>query len=125
MTEPVVYLDRSEILEGQLEAVRGAIGELARFVEANEPQILGYVVYFDEDGNHMNVIHVHRDSRSLQTHIEVAGAKFAPFASLIRLLSIDVYGHPDEAVVENLRRKASMLGGAVVRVHPFVTGFVR
>jgi quinol monooxygenase YgiN len=125
MTDPVVYIDRSEIREGRLEEVQTAVKELAEFVETNEPQILSYAVYLDEDGRHMNVIHVHQDSASLEYHMKVAGPRFAPFAPLIRLLSIDVYGHPPDSVVEALHNKARTLGGASVRLHPLHAGFVR
>jgi len=44
MPDPIVYVDRAEIREGRLEAVKAAVKELAEFVEANEPQILSYTV---------------------------------------------------------------------------------
>lgn len=125
MPDPIVYIDRSEVREGRLEEVKTAVKELAGFVEANEPEILSHAVFVDEDGGHMNVIHVHRDSASLEFHMNVAGPLFAPFASLIQLLSIDVYGQPDDAVVEELHHKARILGGATVQVHPLYAGFLR
>lgn len=125
MTEPIVYVDYSEIREGQLEAVQGSMVALAEFVEAYEPQILSYAVYIDADGGHMTVVHVHPDSESLAFHLKAAGPMFAPMAPLIRLLSIDVYGRPGPEVVEELRGKAELLGGAPVAVHPPHTGFLR
>ena len=41
------------------------------------------------------------------------------------MLSIDVYGGPDRAVVERLREKAEMLGSGIVRVHDLQNGFAR
>ena len=38
MSQPLVYVDTSDVREGALEELRGAIGELAAFVEENEPQ---------------------------------------------------------------------------------------
>jgi hypothetical protein len=102
-----------------------AAKELAEFVEANEPQLLSYAVYLDQDGMHMNVIHVHRDSASLDYHMKVAGPRFAPFAPLIRLLSIDVYGQIEDSIVEELHKKARLLGRATVRLHPVHAGFLR
>lgn len=118
MPDPIVYIDRSEIRDGRLEEVRMAVKELAEFVEANEPQLISYTVHVDEDGGHMNVVHVHRDSASMAFHMNVAGPLFAPFGPLIRLLSIDVYGQPGHEVIEQLQHKARILGGATVGVHP-------
>jgi hypothetical protein len=42
-----------------------------------------------------------------------------------KVLSIDVYGRPDDGLVEGLRQKAEMLGDGRVRVHDLHAGFVR
>jgi quinol monooxygenase YgiN len=125
VSEHIVYVDRSEVREGRLEDLKTATKELAQFVEANEPRLVSYEVYFDEGGTRMTVIHVHRDSESLEFHMNVAGPLFAPFAELVRLSSIDVYGRPGDAVVRQLQRKAEMLGGATVTVHGHHAGFAR
>ncbi len=98
--------------------------DLAEFAEANEPNIIGYTVHVDENRRHMNVVHVHGDSASLAFHMSVAGPLFGPFSPLV-LLSIDVYGQPADDVIEQLRRKAQILGGATVQVHPHHAGFMR
>ena len=125
MSDQIVYVDRSEIREGRLEDLKKAMKELAQFVEANEPRLVGYNVYFDEGGTRMTVIHVHRDSESLEFHMNVAGPLFPRFADLVRLRSIDVYGRPSDAVARQLQRKADMLGGATVTVYGHHAGFAR
>ena len=99
--------------------------DLARFVQANEPQLFAYNVYFNEDGTRMSVLHINPDSASLEFHMRVAGPKFPPIGEFIRLLSIDVYGQPDDGLVEVLRQKAEMLGSGTVRVHDLHAGFAR
>lgn len=121
----IIYVDTSEVQPGKLEELKGAITQLADFVERNEPEILGYEVFFSDDGKRMTVIHMHRDQASLETHMDVAGGEFPKFAPLVRLVSIDLYGDVDAALVDRLRGKARMLGAGVVRVHPHHAGFVR
>lgn len=121
----LVYVDQSEVRAGKLEELRAAAGDLAEFVRANEPQILSYSIYFSRDGSRMTVVHAHRDAASLDFHMEVAGPKFAPFASMLKLLRIDVYGTPSETALRQLHGKAEMLGGAVVEVHDMQAGFAR
>lgn len=72
MSEPIVYVDSSEILDGKLEDLKTAMNALAQFVEANEPE-LAYNVYLNENDTRMTVIHVHRDTASLEFHMRVAG----------------------------------------------------
>src|SRR5215211_124223 len=94
MSQPLVYVDSSEVREGALEQLKDAIGELADFVEENERQLIAYNAFFSEDGRQMTVMHVHTDSASLDHHMEVAGPRFARFADLVRLSSIHIYGEP-------------------------------
>ena len=49
MSQPLVYVDTSDVQEGALEELKDAIGELAGFVEENEPQLISYGAYFSED----------------------------------------------------------------------------
>ena len=125
MSEPIVYIDSSEIREGKLKELKTAMNGLVEFVEANEPRLIAYNVYFKEDGTRMTVFHVHPDSASLEFHMKVAGPLFPKFAEFIRLLTIDVYGKPSDDLVEQMRQKAQMLGNGTVLVHELHAGFAR
>lgn len=125
MSELIVYVDRSRVRDGKLDELKEAMADLAAFVEANEPQILAYNVYFDTDGERMTVVHAHADSASLAFHVEVAGPKFPPIGEFIELESIDVYGRPDPDLVERLRDKASSLGSGRVTIHDLHRGVDR
>jgi hypothetical protein len=124
-SQPIVYVDTSQVREGRLEELKAAMRDLAEFVEANEPQLLAYHVYFSDDGARMTVLHINADSASLELHMEVAGPKFPPIGEFIDMLAIDVYGRPEAALVERLRQKAALLGSGVVRVHELHAGFTR
>lgn len=125
MGAPLIYIDTSRVHEGALPRLQEAIAELAAFVEQNEPRIVAYSVYFSEAGDQMTVTHIHDDAASLDYHMEVAGPQFAPFAELLTLQSIHVYGEPTEWALAQLRRKVEMLGTGEVVVHPAHAGFGR
>jgi quinol monooxygenase YgiN len=125
MPGPIVYVDRSEIAEGRLDELTERIRELAALVDAQEPRIVSYAAYLEEDRKAISVVHVHADAESLATHFRVAGAAFRQFVDLVRLQSIDVYGDVTEDIVQQLREKARLLGGARVTVHPHEAGFLR
>lgn len=124
-SEPIVIIDRSEIREGRLEALQTAMRELVAFAQANEPRMIAYGVYLNEDATQVTVWQVHPDAASAELHMTVAGARFAGFADLIRLRGIDVYGRPTADLRDRLERKAVMLGGNSVTVHDLYTGFTR
>ena len=123
--QPIVYVDTSEVRSGQLKELKAAMDDLTRFVEANEPQLIAYNVYFSEAGDRMTVLHINPDRASLEFHMDVAGPRFPPIGEFINMLGIDVYGDPGEALVERLRKKAEMLGAGAVRIHQLHAGFAR
>jgi hypothetical protein len=125
MTDPIYYVDRSDILEGSLAEVREGMRDLAAFVEEREPQLIAYHCCIDEAESTMSVLAVHPDSASMDLHMALGGPKFKAFAPLIRLRAIDVYGRPTPAVVERLHQKAEMLGGGIVTLHTLEAGFTR
>lgn len=122
---PLVYVDTSEIREGAIDELEPALEELAAFVETNEPELIAYNVYVGDDGTRMTVVHVHRDSASLEYHMEVAGPVFRRFVDLVTLSSIHVYGEPSEKALTQLRDKARLLGTGSVSVHAHQAGFSR
>lgn len=120
-----MYVDQSRVREGKLDELEEAMADLVEFVEENEPQILSYDVYFSADGTRMAVLHVHPDSASLEFHMDIGGPKFLPIGEFVEIETIDVYGRPNEKVLEQLHDKASILGSGAVSIHDLHQGFER
>jgi len=121
----IVSIDWSEVREGKLEELRPAMGRLVGFVEANESRPLAYEVFFSGDGARMTVVQIHPDSASMEHHMRIAASRFSEVKDLLSLSAIDIYGAPSEALVEQMREKARLLGGATVTVHALHAGFSR
>jgi hypothetical protein len=125
MSDAILYVDFSEVREGALDELKAGMTALAEFVEANEPRIIAYNVYFDDDGTTMTVVHAHPDSASFEYHMEVAGPLFRELAELVRLSSIHIYGDLNEKVLTLTHEKARLLGQGEVVVHALHAGFTR
>jgi hypothetical protein len=121
----ILYVDTSDVREGALDELKPGMRRLVGFVEANEPQLIAYNVYFSDDGARMTVASVHPDSASLEYHMEVAGPLFHEFVELVTLYSIHIYGEPSERVVKQAQEKARLLGHGTVVVEPLHAGFTR
>ena len=121
----IVYVDISDVREGALEELKSGMKELVDFVEAKEPRLLAYNVYFSDDGARMTVVHVHPDSASLEYHMEVAGPVFRQFVELVTLSSIHIYGEASEKLLKQSNEKARLLGGGDVTVEALHAGFTR
>lgn len=125
MSQPIVYIDKSNIREGKLEEVKSSIKHLVRFVEENVPQLIFYSFFFNKERTQMTVVAVHPDSESLKYHMDVGKEEFRKFADLLDLVKIEVYGDISDAVYQRLRQKVEMLGKGTVVVHDLNTGFYR
>lgn len=125
MAAPIYYLDRSDVRPGRLEDLKRAFDDLATFVEDNEPQLLSYAVYFSDDGKQSSVLHVHRDEASLRRHMEMIQPRLAPFAELLELREIEVFGEIGPELTGQLNAKLRLLGTQGLVVRHGQAGFVR
>jgi hypothetical protein len=94
MSQPIVYIDTSEVRPGRLEELKAATNDLARFVQANEPQLLAHL-YFNDDGTRMSCLHINPDSASLARHMRVAVTEVPTDRRVDQTALLDVYGRPD------------------------------
>ncbi|HXF71346.1 MAG TPA: hypothetical protein VNO79_01880 [Actinomycetota bacterium] len=117
-SEPIIYIDHSEIREGSIEELKAAVQRLARFIDVREPQLITYGFYIDEEAARMTVVAVHPDSASLELHLDIGGEEFRKMSHLLTLTAIECYGRPTERALELLRQKAAALGsrGTVISI---------
>ena len=125
MPPPIVYVDTSTIREGKHQELKGAMKDLAAFVEGNMTRVISYGFFIDESRTQMTVVAVHPDSESLEFHMDTGAAEFRKFADLIDLSKIEVYGVVSDGVRERLHKKARSLGSGTVAVHELYAGFAR
>jgi hypothetical protein len=124
-SEPIVYIDHSDVRDGSLEELKAGVRGLVDFIDAREPQLISYGFYVDEAASKMSVVAVHPDSASLERHMEIGSTEFRKLAHMLTLTSIECYGRPSDRALEQLREKAATLGGGgtVVSVGRFA-GFM-
>jgi hypothetical protein len=125
MSDAILYIDISDVREGALDELKTGLKDLADFIEAKEPRLIAYNVYFSADGTRMTVVNVHPDSASLEYHMELAGPLFRRFVELVTLSSIHIYGEPSDKALGQLRDKVRVLGSGDVIVHRPHAGFNR
>jgi hypothetical protein len=120
-SEPIVYIDHSDVREGLLEELKAGVRRLVDFIDAREPQLIAYGFHIDEAASKMIVVAVHPDSASLELHMDIGSAEFRKLAHLLTLTAIECYGRPSERALEQLRQKAATLGdgGPVVSIGRF------
>jgi hypothetical protein len=125
MTDPILYVDVSEIRPGKLETVRALMDDLVAFVEANEPQLIAYGFFIDEARSTMTCVALHPDSASMEFHMDIGWEKFRAFSEHIDQRAIDIYGDASAEVMARLHKKIEMLGAGSVTAHRLQAGFFR
>lgn len=122
MTVPIIFITTFQIENGTLEKFKKAVQRSTDFLETNGSQLMAEV-YIDENEMRAHGVQVHRDSESILTHWQLADPYMRDVMQYITTTRVDIYGQPNEAVMEGMRRLSSQ--GAVISVTPRFLGFSR
>jgi hypothetical protein len=124
MAEPFIFIGTHTIKEGKLEDFKQHFREFSKFVEENEPRLIHFELYINEDGTEVSVVQVHPDADSMAFHMQVGGEHFArAYEFLDTTKSIQIYGTPSDDLME--RMKQVSLPGVPVIVKSEFAGFNR
>jgi hypothetical protein len=122
MTVPIVFITNFQIEKGALEKFKEAARKSMDFLEANGPQLLAEVC-IDENEMRAHGVQIHRDSESILTHWQLADPYMRDVMQYITTTSVEIYGQPNEAVIEGMRQRAFQ--GVVISITPQFVGFSR
>ncbi len=126
MTGPFIFVATNRLKPGKLESEKQRVPGLVDFVEENEPRLIAFNEYADEQGTEVAVVQVHPDADSMIFHMQlIAERAAAAYADTLEATtSIQVFGAPGAAVAELLRSQAG--AGVPLSVKPhFLGGFTR
>lgn len=99
---------------------------LSEFISSNEPRLLAFNEYADEGGTEVAVVQVHPDAQSMRFHMELIRERAASAynETLEATTAVQVFGTPDDAILELLRQQAG--AGVEITVKPYrLAGFTR
>ncbi len=120
----IVFVGRSTIRPGGLEAMRAAAAATAAYIEANHSRHLLLEFFFDEDAGVMTTLQVHPDEESFRLHLRLGaeGGHFASGAELITSSAVTLYGEVSD---ELLATVGAIARGGPVEIHRDPVGFER
>jgi hypothetical protein len=126
MAGPFIFIATNRLKAGKLEAERRRVPGLVEFIEANEPRLIAFNEYVNDEGTEVAVVQVHPDADSFEFHMGAVRERAARAydETLDATTGIQVFGAPTESIFEMLRRSA---GGGVqftVKQH-HLGGFIR
>jgi len=126
MTAPFIFVGTHRIKEGQLDAYIEYFREFVEFVKENEPRLIVFEGFVDDEGTRMTIVQVHPDAESMEFHMQTIGKHIGE--AYDRYLDgterIDVYGVPRGGVVDMIKQLASSGAPLNMSARP-VAGFTR
>jgi hypothetical protein len=126
MTGPFIFIATNRLKQGKLEGEKKRLPQLIDFIQANEPRLIAFNEYANEEGTEVAVVQVHPDADSMVFHMELIAERAASaYADTIdATTNIQVFGTPSGTVTEMLRRQAG--AGVSLSVKPHhLGGFTR
>lgn len=118
MTDPLILINSYRLKPGKEDAYQEGFREVTELVEAKEPKMLYFASHLSEDGTTATTVQVHADADNLLHHMELAAEHIKEAAEFIEWssMSLDVYGTPSPALLEQMRQVAGT--GVAVTVNP-------
>jgi hypothetical protein len=126
MTGPFIFIATNRLKPGKLDNEKKRLPDLIDFIEANEPRMIAFNEYANEEGTEVAVVQVHPDVDSMVFHMNVIAERAAAaYADTIdSTTSIQVFGTPSGTVTEMLGRQAGASVPLSIKPH-HLGGFTR
>jgi hypothetical protein len=126
MTGPFIFIATNRLKQGKLNSEQKRLPDLIDFIQANEPRLIAFNEYANEEGTEVAVVQVHPDADSMVFHMELIAERAASaYADIIdATTNIQVFGTPGGTVTDMLLRQAG--AGVPLRIKPHhLGGFTR
>ena len=89
--------------------------ENIKFIEAGKPGTVAHLAYINEDGSQVTMIHVFPDAEAMDMHFQGVGDRAKKAFEFIEIVRYEIYGRPNDAVLERMKQFAS--SGAGLDLH--------
>ena len=123
---PFIFIATNRLKAGKLDAESRRVPGLSDFIEANEPRLIAFNEFANDEGTEVGVVQVHPDADSFEFHMGMVRERAARAydETLEATTSIQVFGTPTDTIMEMLSRSAG--SGVQYSVKPLhLGGFTR
>ena len=124
MTEPIVFISSSRIVEADEETFTRALGTAADRIEAMKPRTALFGAYVDAARREVRIVHAFADASAMTAHFEGSHDRTRAAASLLTPVRFEVYGDAPRASLALLAEEAAGAGGALTTWRG-VAGYLR
>jgi quinol monooxygenase YgiN len=104
MSGPVTYVGTFKVKEGKLEEFKKNAARITEFVETNEPRLIAFNFYLDEETGMACVAQVHPDSASMEFHMKVGAEHFATAFEYLDVESEQLFGPASDGLIDSFQQ---------------------
>jgi hypothetical protein len=126
MSTPLIVISKFCVRSGRLEDLKRYYRKILDIVEANEPQVIAFHGFLNENATEMTSIQVHPDAASLDLHMQVLrdnwDESFGEYSQMMDVVSVEYYGTPPESALEMDGQGDWSLSVQPVHIHGFTRG---
>src|SRR5439155_11294525 len=102
MSQPFVYVGTIKIKKGKLEEFKKTWPEHVALCETNEPRLIAFHAFLNEEGTEVAIVQVHADSESMKFHMQVISEHFEWSTDWLEAtVSDQVFGEPYKGMIES------------------------
>jgi hypothetical protein len=123
MGAPFIYTGTYAVRDGRFGDARKRLTEHTDFIEANEPRLVAFHVFADEDAGTVSIVQVHRDPESMEFHMKLSAEHIQSALNdyLGETVGTHLYGGEGSGIVDDIRHYDP--GVEIVTEH--LAGFTR
>lgn len=125
MAEPFIFINSYGIKPGKEEQYQQDFRQVAELVEAEDQAMLYFGHHMSEDGTVATTVQVHSHADNMAAHMNRVGDHIQKAMQYLDAssMSIQIFGSPTEALLEQMRQLAG--SGVSVTVSPAAVSFHR
>lgn len=124
MSQPLVFISRHKIKEGQLDELKKSFDENVPVLETEKPGTVLFYAYINQAETEVRIVHVFPDAEAMDAHFVGAAERSADAMRFLEPVSFRVYGKPSDQALEMLRGVSESGAELTIIPHP-VAGFIR
>ncbi len=125
MSGPFIFIGTHTFREGKLEEFKVGLQDFFDFVEANEPRLIAFNFYLNDEGTELSVVQVHPDAASMEFHVQLLRERIErSLGEYFDTGNYQVYG-PSSAGLLEMMRQLSNAGTPLIVKPVHLGGFTR
>ena len=124
MSDPIVFIARQKIKDGNLEGYKQLFQEVVEFIKPNKPNTIAFLNYVNDDGTEATQIQMYANIESMEQHMQGLGEIAKKSYEFMDVMAFEIYGNPTGAVLTMMTNLAK--SGVPVKIMPQrIGGFIR